>query len=156
MKTQRSADMVSGCVLVLLGVLVLVAASQIRGGMEERLPPRTLPYIVGTVILAGGAGLALKSRRRPGSPGAVLKWPDRAAILRIAMCLAALVVYIALMPYLGFPLTSGIYVAFSIWYLRPSAPWTALLVGAVTGLLSYYVFSQVLELSLPLGDWFTD
>jgi putative tricarboxylic transport membrane protein len=158
MKTQRSADVVSGCVLVLLGVLVLVAASQIRGGMEERLPPRTLPYIVGSVILAGGAGLALKSWRRPGpgGPGPALKWPDGAAMLRIAVCLAALVLYIVLMPYLGFPITSGIYVAFTIRYLRPSAPWTALLIGVVTGLLSYYVFSQLLELSLPLGDWFID
>jgi hypothetical protein len=46
-KTQESADIASGCFLILLGIIVLVAASQIRGGMEERLPPRTLPYMVG-------------------------------------------------------------------------------------------------------------
>jgi putative tricarboxylic transport membrane protein len=153
-KTQRSADIVSGCALVLLGVLVLVAASQIRGGMEERLPPRTLPYIVGSVILAGGAALAFKGWRRTGS-SAALKWPDRAAMVRIGVCLLALVVYVVLMPWLGFPVTSGLYIAFTTWYLRPSSPWTALLIGVVAGALSYYVFAQLLELSLPLGEWVT-
>jgi putative tricarboxylic transport membrane protein len=76
-------------------------------------------------------------------------------MVRIGVCLLALVVYIVLMPWLGFPATSGLYIAFTTWYLRPSSPWAALLIGVVTGVLSYYVFAQLLELSLPLGEWFT-
>ena len=155
MKTKRRADIVSGCFLIVLGVLVLVAASQIRGGMEERLPPRTLPYIVGATILAGGAFLALKSWRLTGRD-VPLKWPDRGAMIRITVVLLAVVVFVLAMTPIGFPLSSGLYIAFSIWYLKRSAMWTALIAGLVTGALSYYVFGQVLELSLPMGTLFFD
>lgn len=155
MKTQRRADIVSGCCLIVLGILVLIAASQIRGGMEERLPPRTLPYIVGLTILAGGAFLALKSWRLTGRD-VPLKWPDRAAMIRITVVLLAVIAFVLVMTPIGFPLSSGLYIAFSIWYLKRSALWTALIAGLITGVLSYYVFGQVLELSLPMGTMFFD
>ena len=153
--TQRSADIASACFLILLGILVLVAASQIRGGMEERLPPRTLPYIVGGTILACGALLALKARRAAGEE-IPIKWPGREAMIRIGVSLLAIVVFIAVMTPLGFPLSSGLYVAFSIWYLKRSAVLTALFSGILTGALSYFVFIRLLELSLPLGTLFLD
>ncbi len=153
-KTQRSADIVVGCFLAVLGILVIIAASQIRGGMEERLPPRTLPYTVGGTILAGGIILALKSWRF--GKDVPITWPDRGAVVRITICLLATVVFILIMTPLGFPLSSGIYVSFSIWYLKRSAVWTALITGIVTGALSYYVFGELLGLSLPMGTIFFD
>jgi len=153
--TQRSADIASACFLILLGILVLVAASQIRGGMEERLPPRTLPYIVGGTILACGALLALKARRSAGTETPI-KWPGRKEMIRIAVSLLAIVVFIAVMTPLGFPLSSGLYVAFSIWYLKRSGALTALVSGILTGAVSYFVFIRLLELSLPLGTLFFD
>jgi len=154
-KTQKSADIASGCFLVLLGIVVIIAASQIRGGMEERLPPRTLPYIVGGTILACGALLALKAGRSAGKD-IPIKWPDREAMIRIAVSLLAIVVFIAVMTPLGFPLSSGLYVASSIWYLKRSGVLTALISGILTGTLSYFVFIRLLELSLPLGTLFFD
>ena len=155
MNTQRSADLASGCFLILLGIIVLIAASQIRGGMEERLPPRTLPYIVGGTILACGALLALKARRAAGEE-IPIKWPGREAMIRIGVSLLAIVVFIAVMTPLGFPLSSAVYVAFSIWYLKRSGALTALISGIVTGALSYFVFIRLLGLSLPLGTLFFD
>lgn len=155
MKTQRSADFASGCFLVLLGLLVLLAASQIRGGMEERLPPRTLPYTVGATILAGGALLALKSRRAGGRE-LPLKWPDRRAIIQISVCLLAVDVFVLVMTPLGFPLSAGLYIAFTTWYLKRSALWAAVISGVTTAVLSCYVFGKLLELSLPMGTLFLD
>ena len=72
MKKQTSADIVGGCFLAVLGLVTLFAASMIKGGMEERLPPRTLPYVVGSIILISGIILAIKSfalqGRRPDDP----------------------------------------------------------------------------------------
>ncbi|MHC1727111.1 MAG: tripartite tricarboxylate transporter TctB family protein [Syntrophobacteraceae bacterium] len=155
MKTQRNADVVSGLFLVVLGILVIIAASQIRGGMEERLPPRTLPYTVGAMILIGGGILALKSWKF-GKEGLPISWPDRLATIRIAVFLMAAVAFILLITPLGFSLSSALYIIFSIWYLKRSAIWTALIVGVSAGLLSYYVFGELLGLSLPMGTLFFD
>lgn len=154
-KTQRKADIASGFFLIVLGIFVLIAAYQIRGGMEERLPPRTLPYTVGVTILAGGALLTLKSWRL-NAKDVPLKWPGHEAMIRITVILLAVLVFVLLMTPIGFPLSSGLYIAFSIWYLKRSAVWTALIAGLIIGALSYYVFGQVLELSLPMGTIFFD
>jgi uncharacterized membrane protein YagU involved in acid resistance len=155
MKTQRSADIASGCFLFILGIVVLIASSQIKGGMEERLPPRTLPYVVGVMILISGAALAFKSRRvREAGPS--IQWPDRQGTIRIIVSLIAVAIFIAIMEPLGLPLSTGLYVSFAIWYLRRSRVLTALLIGGITGVVSYFLFIRFLELSFPVGALFID
>ncbi len=155
MKTQRKADIVSGLFLVALGVLVIIAASQIRGGMEERLPPRTLPYTVGGIILVGGAILALKSWKS-GKEGVAISWPRRMPTIQIVIFLLAAVAFVLLITPLGFALSSALYITFSIWYLKRSAIRIALITGIIAGILSYYVFGELLGLSLPMGTLFFD
>jgi len=155
MKTQRSADIASGCFLFILGILVLVASSQIKGGMEERLPPRTLPYVVGVVILVCGAVLAFKAWKSRET-GSMIQWPDRPGSIRIIISLVAAAIFIAIMDPLGLPLSAGLYVSFAIWYLKRSRLVTALLTGGITGVVSYLLFIRFLELSFPIGTLFID
>ena len=80
MKTQRTADIQSGIFLAVLGLVILGAATQITGGLEERLPPRTLPYTMGFFVFFGGLLLAVKSWRFKGeghrrSPGRIRRGP---------------------------------------------------------------------------------
>jgi len=150
MKTQRSADIVTGLFLALLGLVTLYASTMIKGGMEERLPPRTLPYTVGFLILFCGIGLTIKAWRFKG-PDPTIKWPDGEGIRTIVVNLIALAFYIALMEPLGLPLSTFLYVFFSIWYLKKSRWFYALAIGAISGVVSYYLFIRLLELSFPVG-----
>ena len=154
MKTVKSADIVSGILAILLGTVVLYAATGITGGLEERLPPRTLPYVLGGSILAAGLLLVIRSWRFQGENPAI-KWPDRAGMIRVIVILASLAVYIALIDILGMPISTVLYVAFTVWYLWMGR--YAILCAAVTGVLSgavvMYLFIQFLELSFPLGPF---
>jgi putative tricarboxylic transport membrane protein len=149
-KTQRSADIVSGCVLAVLGLVTLYASTMIKGGMEERLPPRTLPYTVGFLILFCGIGLAVKSWRFRGEDP-VIKWPDGEGIRTIVVNLLSLAFYIALMDPLGLPLSTFLYITFSIWYLKRAKWITAIAIGLISGVVSYYLFIHLLGLSFPVG-----
>jgi hypothetical protein len=152
MRTQKSADISSGFFIAFLGLVVLLAAIQITGGMEERLPPRTLPYVLGFTILFAGIFLAIKSWRFQGE-NPVIKWPDRTGMFRVLVILASLAVYIALIDPLGMPISTAIYVAFSVWYLWIGRH--AILYAIITGILSgatvFYLFIRFLELSFPIG-----
>jgi putative tricarboxylic transport membrane protein len=150
MRSQRKGDIVAGCVVALLGAVVIVAASQIRGDVEERLPPRTLPYAVGVMTLAGGVGLAIKSWRFRGQDPQI-KWPDRNGALRILVNLLLLALFVALMDPLGMPIATALYVASSIWYNDRKRIVAALLTGACSGLVVYYLFIKLLGLTFPLG-----
>ena len=79
-----------GCFLAVLGLFTLFAASMIKGGMEERLPPRTLPYVVGSIILISGIILAIKSFRFKGEDPTI-QWPDRQGTMRILVTLISLI-----------------------------------------------------------------
>ncbi len=120
--------------------------------MEERLPPRTLPYVVGTIILVCGLILALRSYRFRGAD-LPIKWPGRAATFRITVTLVSLAFYLALMEPVGLPLSTFLYISFSIWYLGKYRIWYPLLIGAISGGVSYVLFIQLLGLSFPVGSF---
>jgi putative tricarboxylic transport membrane protein len=150
LRSLRKCDIVAGAFIALLGAVAVIAASQIRGDIEERLPPRTLPYAVGFMTLAGGLGLAFKSYRFRGEDPAV-QWPEKDGWVRIGVNLLLLALFTALMDPLGMPITTGLYVACAIWYMDRKRILTALLTGAGSAVIVYYLFIRLLGLSFPLG-----
>jgi len=152
LKTQRSADIAGGCFLTFLGLVTIFAATRIKGGMEERLPPRTLPYVIGFIILVSGVFLAIRSWRFRGEDP-VIKWPDRPGTIRIFVTLVSLLIYIALMGLLGLPLSTFLFISFLVWYLGRYRILYALFIGFLSGLISYILFIYLLELSFPVGPF---
>ena len=152
MKTQRASDIAGGCFLSLLGLVTLFAATKIKGGLEERLPPRTLPYVLGATVLIAGAALVFKAWRST-SEGPVIKWPNRVGAKRILVVLVSLALYIALMNPLGMPISTALYIAFSVWYLRRGRHrvLVAVITGVISGIVVLYLFIHFLELSFPVG-----
>ncbi len=153
MKTQRSADIVVGSLVALLGIFVLVSSTWISVAGVHRLSPRTFPYTVGLLLLACGIGLAVKSWTLSGE-GPAVAWPDRAGVRTIAVTLACIAAYIALMDLLGLPLATFLYLTLATWYLKPSRWLTAVVIGLISGVISYVLFIRLLALSFPVGVLF--
>jgi hypothetical protein len=154
LKTQKSADIAGGCFLTFLGLITIFAATRITGGLDERLPPRTLPYVVGVIISVSGALLAIRSWRFQGEDP-VIKWPDRSGTIRVLVTVVSLAIYLALMDLLGLPMSTFLYVSFTVWYLGKYRLWYPLLIGFLSGAISYVVFIYLLELSFPVGPFLT-
>jgi len=150
LRSQRKCDIAAGTFIALLGAVVIVAASQIRGDVEERLPPRTLPYVVGFMTLAGGLGLAVKAYRFRGEDPEI-QWPEKDGWVRIGVNLLLLALFTALMDPLGMPITTGLYVAAAIRYMDRKRILAALLTGAGSAVAVYYLFIKLLGLTFPLG-----
>jgi putative tricarboxylic transport membrane protein len=150
LRSQRKCDIVAGAFIALLGAVVILAASQIRGDVEERLPPRTLPYVVGFMTLAGGLALAVKSYRFRGEDPQI-EWPEKAGWVRIGVNLLLLALFTALMDPLGMPITTALYVTGAIWYMDRKRILAALLTGVGSAVAVYYLFIKLLGLNFPLG-----
>lgn len=152
MKTQRTADIQSGIFLAVLGLVILGAASQITGGLEERLPPRTLPYTMGFFVFFGGLLLAVKSWRFKGEDTPI-SWPDKTGTRHVIVTVVTLAVYLALIEPIGMPIATTLYISFSVWYLRKGRRrvlWAAA-TGLISGAVVFFLFMQFLELSFPAG-----
>ena len=153
MRTQRGADIAVGCFIALFGMFVLFASTMISVRGAHRLSPRTFPYVVGSLLLCCGTALVLKSWSLRGEDPAI-HWPDRGGVRTIMITLVILACYLALMNPLGLPLSTFLYLTFSTWFLKRSKWLTAIVVGLISGAMSYYVFIRLLKLSFPEGFLF--
>ena len=66
MRALKSADLITGTLLMLLGLVTLFASRGIKGMAGQSLDPRTLPSLVGWGLLAVGAGIRRLSLTVPG------------------------------------------------------------------------------------------
>jgi putative tricarboxylic transport membrane protein len=151
MTTQRSADIVSGIVLALLGTAVVVAAFDIQSTFGERLPPRTLPLILGLTTVLTGVLLSIRSYRH-AEMDLTVDWPDNEGRVRLAVTFVSLVIYLVIMEVLGVPLATLVFSTFLIWYLDRKFV-RSLAIGVITALVIEMVFVRILQLSLPAGFW---
>jgi hypothetical protein len=135
--------------LAILGVVVIVASYGITSPIADRLPPHTLPLVLGWTTLGTGILLALRSWRSRTDGGAV-DWPNREGWIRVIVSLVSLAVFIALILPLGMPLATFVFVTFSIWDLDRRIL-RAGIIGVLSGAVVYFLFIRFLELSFPLG-----
>ncbi|MBZ2173378.1 tripartite tricarboxylate transporter TctB family protein [Nitratidesulfovibrio sp. SRB-5] len=148
MRTLRSADIVSGIFICLLGVAVTIAAMNIPALMGERLPSKALPLLCGVLTAIGGVLLVVRAINYKGEEIPV-DWPAADGWRHIIVTLVALVVYIAVINLLGLPVASMVFVAVLVPYLGMSV-----LAGILSGLgtaVFIYLMIHYLSLSFPLG-----
>lgn len=150
MRTLRSADLMTGALTIVIGMVTLVASRSIKAMAGESLDPGTLPAIVGWAMVLCGAGIMRTGWRYRGEPVPV-HWPDWQGQLRLMATAVLLLAYVALIEPIGFPIVTAAFVAATSWYLGRYRPWVTILGGAATGLIVYYVFMEFLELTFPLG-----
>lgn len=150
MRTQRAGDIASGIFLSLLGLVVVLAALQIRGAPDVRMQPRTLPLILGWTIGVAGGFLFLRAWRYRGAERAI-PWPDRAGTLRVAVSLGSLAILLLFIEPIGLPLGTAVLVGFLVWYLGSYRLIYAGILGLATGGTVYFVFIRLLQLSFPGG-----
>lgn len=151
MTTQRSADIVSGIFVALLGAGVIVAAFDLQTTFGERLPPRTLPLILGLTTLLTGALLSVRAYRHP-EEGLTIEWPAREGWVRLSVTFASLVGYLLAIEPLGVPTATLVFLSFLIWYLDRKIV-RSLAIGILTAVVIELVFVRILQLSLPSGFW---
>jgi len=149
MKTQRSADIASGLFLAALGLLVIIAAMSIQAAFAERLPPRTLPVVLGCVTIVTGLLLAYRAWRFKGQDPAI-DWPDKEGWKRVLVGFGSLVVYLVLIDPIGMPLATLIFTSFLIWYLDRRVV-RSVVIGVITAAIILFVFIRILELTFPVG-----
>lgn len=150
LKTLRGGDIVSGIFLILIGAITLAASTTIAAGAGGRLHPRTLPVAIGALLLCGGAWL-IGHARAARYPDKAIDWPDRAGWRNWGVALAMMTLYAALMPLLGFIVTTFIFVAAFIGYFGRFKIWVALAWGLGTVAFIYLLFIRLLQMEFPAG-----
>ena len=138
---MRRTPWIEGLVLVGVGVVSIVEALRLKDNWQGA---RLMPAVVGALlVLLGAAHLALREDR--------IAWPPRDGVRRVAVLLAVVALYVAVLPTVGFVPATAVLVLIVVRTVGPlSWPRTAL-ATAVIAVASHIVFKHWLGMPLPAG-----
>ena len=154
---KRYADLISGGLLALVGIILLVESRNIRAMMEMEFGPKIMPQIYSVALIGLGAAIAVSSlvRARKGAfPSG--KWQHSTiGRFRVVATMGLVVFYVAALRPLGFLATSIVYLFFQFLVLGGAAnKWRLLpylIVAVAVSLGIYHLFYGVFNVFLPVG-----
>lgn len=140
------SDRLLGGIVLLLAIVIVVAASQIKAALVfDPLGPQTFPIVIGIVLGLASLYPILRPDPKPN-------WPTLGRLGDIALVLVILIAYAQLLRPLGFVLATFLASGLLSWRLG-ARPLTAIAAGVGIAVGIYAVFHLILGLSLARGPW---
>jgi len=137
-------------VLLVVAGIYLALAVRLPFGTAARPGAGFYPVIIAVFAVVVALTATASAFRRARGAEAVELAP--ASRRRVAISVAALVVFCLMLPWVGYPAAAFGFVAVVLRYL--GARWTtALLTGGLSSAGSYGIFAVLLDVPLPRGPW---
>ncbi|AIR00594.1 tripartite tricarboxylate transporter TctB family protein [Pluralibacter gergoviae] len=140
------SDRIFAAIWILLCLGGLLIGWQIHSEYSyEPVGPRPFPLgILGLMLLCAVAMLL----RRPDT----ISWPPRRVLQRLLVMVIVLLVYAWGFEWLGFPLATALLTAIIGILFGATLP-AAAVSGGLLGVLLWFAFDRLLDVTLPLGAW---
>lgn len=110
------------------------------------------PMIAGVLLIASGIGILISPAQR-GLLGTEPMFRDQGSARRVFLVVGAVVLMIALIPWLGFLLTGALVTPFLLRAIETRSWMFCIAVGALGAAAIVLLFSQVLGVPLPRGPF---
>ncbi len=139
-------------VWVFLGVLICLGSVKLSLGNFRNPGPGFLPFITGA-ILTGLALVVFLQSRRTGQGDQERKpfLADKTKSLKAVLTLIGLLAYAVGMEYLGFLLSTTLFLAFLLGVVEPQKWYVVVLGSILSSVASYTLFEILLKSPLPKG-----
>jgi hypothetical protein len=145
---RHPKDFWSGVIFAAIGAGTLVYGSKYTLGAAARMGPGYFPRILGILLIALGAILALRALRLEGPP--IAKWKLRP----IVIVLGSVVLFGLIVQKLGVAISTVILILLASTASQEFRLKEALISGVLLAALSVGVFIVGLKLQLPIWPWF--
>jgi len=148
-------EIVFACMILSLGLVGFIAGIGIQTpSSASDIGPRAFPFLVSALLLIIGVGLIVQLLR--GRVGVAEDAEDvdplvKTDWLTVAKLIVFVVVHIALIVPLGWPIAAAVLFFGAGWALGAKPWWRNALIGIVLALILQYVFAGLLGVSLPAG-----
>ncbi|MEA2936203.1 MAG: putative tricarboxylic transport rane protein [Variibacter sp.] len=147
---MRAADLIGGVFWLAIAAGITASGYELRLGVLNDPGSGFLVFWVGVIMLALSSAALLQAFRQPAGVGIASLWAGT-RWWQVPYVVALLAAYVALLPYLGFPLTTVLLLVVLFKTIEPQG-WAASIVGAlVIAAITYLVFARWLGTQLPLG-----
>ena len=141
---RNPKDFWSGALFIAVGIAAIVLGSHYALGTAARMGPGYFPRILGILLIALGAILAIRATRTRGGPILGVHWRPTIIVL------GSVVLFGAIVRPLGVALSTVILIVASSAASREFRPREALIAGIVLAALAVGVFVVGLQIQLPI------
>ncbi len=141
---MRFADRVIGVVLGVLGLFCLIEAYRIWNGWDGT---GIMPLIVGVISIF----LSVMFLLFPSHETTPVQWPKRKEMFSIGMIGGSFAFYISIMNWMGYPISTWLFLAFVARHISPNRTSVILLWTGAVAVGSYILFKKFLDMYLPVG-----
>jgi len=149
-RTQSQYDRVAAIFFIIVGAFFALYARAVEIGTWNEPGPGFLPFWAGIIILIMAFALFFKSLGKKG-PVRPSFFPEAGSWKRVLATFIALIVYNFIFDYLGFALTTFLFVGVLIKSIFPQS-WTKTLIVALSAaIIARLLFINFLETQLPKG-----
>ncbi len=151
---MRKHEMTSSLVWMTVGVLFLAGAISLGLGSTSEPGAGFFPFVMAASLIVFSLIHFVSSfaKGRPfDSRADESLWPKSDGIKRILLTIVFLLGFIFALNYLGFVLTTLIFMLLSLKYVEPQRWRTVFVIGCLATVLSYSIFQLWLRSNLPIG-----
>ena len=149
-RTQAQYDRIASVFFLLVGAFFATYARTVDIGTWSEPGPGFMPLCAGLVLVAMALALFIGSLRRAG-PVMPSFFPKPDSWKRVLATFVSLGVYGLILGYVGFALTTFLFVTYLVKFIFPQTWTRALLVGFFASLGTRLLFVDFLKTQLPTG-----
>ncbi len=152
---MKKYDLTSSLVWIIVSALFLGGGVELGLGSFTEPGPGFFPFLMSLclILLSAVLFVATAMKKVEENIPAGLRWPEMGGTRRILLTILLLTCYVLALGYLGFPLTTFLFIFFLLRFIEPQRWLTVFLGAGLTTGLSYAVFELWLKAGLPPGFW---
>lgn len=149
---MKKADQWSGFAFLIIAALICLGAAKLPYGTIHSPGPGFFPLWIGILLGAMSIGLILKTTRQTEKAKTIRDLvSEKIRWVKVLFVIISLILYGALIDYIGFLVITFIFMAFLLRIVDPQ-PWKKVIGWALVGSIGcYFIFEVWIKLRLPKG-----
>ena len=147
----RNNDSVSSLFCLFLGLVFIGGGLKMGLGPLNGPGPGFFPAVIGVLFSSLSAALFVTAsrRKRPSEKGSF--WKQEGSWVKILPSLLSLLFYLAFLDFLGYLLTTSLFISFLLKFVGKKGWRASILMAVIVSLGSYAMFRMGLGVLLPKG-----
>ena len=138
-------------VWLVFGMLITVGSIRLKLGGFHNPGPGFLPFITGVILTGLSLAVFIQSGRAGEQARRKPFLVNRQRAWKATLTLIALLVYAVAMNYLGFLVSTTLFLAFLLWAVEPQRWYIVLFGSLLASVASFTIFEILLKSPLPKG-----
>ena len=148
---MRNHDFQSSLFCLGLGLVFMGGGVRMGLGPLNAPGPGFFPAVIGGVLSSLSAALFVTAARRQGPPEKKNFWKQEGSWAKILPSLLSLVFYLAFLDFLGYLLTTSLFIFFLLKFVGKKGWGPSILMALIVSASSYALFRMGLGVLLPRG-----